>query len=98
MVAELTVLDEGNYAVQGDLDLVSVADLWQTSERLFPQQPPQRIDLAGVSRADSAGVALLVAWLGQARRRQQPLRFINLPAQMQAIIQVTDLEQLLPLA
>lgn len=98
MAAELTALDRGNYAVQGELDLGSVTDLWQASERLFPQQPPQRIDLGGVSRADSAGVALLVAWLGQARRRQQPLRFINLPAQMQAIIRVTDLEELLPLA
>jgi phospholipid transport system transporter-binding protein len=54
--------------------------------------------LNGVSRANSAGVALLVAWLGRLQRRQQAVTFVNVPAQMRAIIEVADLDTVLPLA
>jgi ABC-type transporter Mla MlaB component len=43
-------------------------------------------------------VALLAAWLHIAYRDQQALAFVNVPAQMRAIIQVAGLEMILPLA
>ena len=55
-----------------------------------------RVDLGGVRRSNSAGVALLVEWLREAQQRQQVLLFTNVPAQMRAIIEVVDLETLLP--
>ena len=83
--------------VQGDLDFDSVVALWGMTESLFAADPPTRIDLRGVSRANSAGVALLVAWLGRVQHRQQTVAFINVPAQMRAIIEVADLDTVLPL-
>ena len=84
--------------VQGELNFDSVAELWETTEALFADTPLLRIDLSGVSRSNSAGVALLVQWLRQARRRQRELLFVDIPAQMRAIIRVADLETLLPTA
>lgn len=85
--------------IQGELDFDSVTRLWEITESLFvAANPPLQVDLSGVSRANSAGVALLVAWLRQARNQWQELVFINVPMQMQAIIQVADLETLLPMA
>lgn len=84
--------------VQGELNFDSVAELWKTTEALFADTPLLRIDLSGVSRSNSAGVALLVQWLRQARRRQRELLFVDIPAQMRAIIRVVDLETLLPTA
>lgn len=97
-MAEATAEREGDtLRVQGDLDFDSVVALWDMTESLFATDPPTRIDLRGVSRANSAGVALLVAWLGRVQRRQQTVAFINVPAQMRAIIEVADLDTVLPL-
>lgn len=84
--------------VQGDLDFTTVVALWEQTETLFAVGPPTQIDLGGVGRANSAGVALLVAWLERAQRVGQSVRFVRVPTQMQAIIAVADLETLLPLA
>ncbi len=85
-------------AVAGELDFLSVAELWQSTQPLFRAEPIHRIDLSGVRHSNSAGVALLAAWLRIAHRHRQELAFINVPAQMRAIIQVAGLETILPLA
>jgi phospholipid transport system transporter-binding protein len=83
--------------VHGELDFDSVAHLWETTGSLFRAEPIYRIDFSGVQRSNSAGVALMVEWLRQARRRQWPLAFVNIPDQMRAIIEVAELETVLPL-
>jgi phospholipid transport system transporter-binding protein len=85
-------------ALIGELDLKSVPGLWAATQRRFRRQPPRRVDLSGIHRADSAGVALLVEWLRLAHNRQVELQFIHVPAQMTAIIQVAALDDVLPLA
>ena len=98
-MAEATAERDGDTLwIQGDLDFDSVAALWNSTESLFVAGPPARIDLQGVSRANSAGVALLVAWLGRVQRERQTVAFVNVPAQMRAIIEVADLDAVLPLA
>ena len=84
--------------VAGELDFASVAELWESTRPWFLAEPIRQIDLSGVHRSNSAGVALLAAWLCAADRSQQPLIFINVPVQMRAIIQVAGLETILPLA
>ena len=97
MAVTLEPRGDGRFALQGALNLATVGALLKESRRLFQQQPPDWIDLAGVSHCDSAGVALLVEWLRQARIEGRELRFTNPPPQMREIIKVTDLDALLPL-
>ena len=93
-----TAARNGNtLAIAGELDFASVADLWESARPLFQAEPICRIDLSGVHRSNSAGVALLAAWLHTARHDQRQLVFVNVPAQMRAIIQVAGLETILPL-
>ena len=100
MTTRLEACDDGNFIVHGDLDWHSIINLWEDSDKLFaaktPGDTPLQISLAQVNRCDSSGVALLVDWLRQARDHERELKFVNIPAQMQAIIRVTDLEELLP--
>ena len=98
MAVTLEQRGDGQFALQGELNLATVGTLWKESVRLFQHQPPAWIDLAGVSHCDSAGVALLVEWLRQARTDGRDLKFANPTPQMQAIIKVTNLDALLPLA
>jgi len=94
-----TAARNGNtLVIAGELDFASVADLWESARPLFQAEPICRIDLSGVHRSNSAGVALLAAWLHTAHHDQRPLVFVNVPTQMRAIIQVAGLETILPLA
>lgn len=85
-------------AIDGDLDFASVAELWESVRPLFRTELIGRIDLTGVHHSNSAGVALLAAWLHTVRHDQRELLFVNVPPQMRAIIQVAGLETILPLA
>jgi len=98
MAAATAERDGDTLRVGGELNFASVVDLWRATGPLFATDPPARVDLGGVSHANSAGVALLVDWLSQARDRQRELVFLNVPAQMRAIIQVADLDTVLPVA
>lgn len=94
----IDVDEAGRLNVVGDLNFQTVPALWADSEAVFRQAPKLEIDLAAVSRADSAGLALLVEWMRQARRAGKPIRFYNIPRQMLAIARVSSLDQILPLA
>lgn len=98
MASATTERDGDTLRVRGELDFDTVADLWATTEAPILLEPILRVDLGGVQRSNSAGVALLVQWLRQARRRQVELVFIDVPAQMREIVRVADLEQVLPVA
>ncbi len=56
---------------------------------------PQGIDCAEITRADSAGLAVLLDWLAAARLAGRPLRFANLPADLTALARISDLAELL---
>ena len=84
--------------VHGELAFASVAALWETTRPWFRAESIRQIDLSGVHRSNSAGVALLATWWYTVHRDQRALAFINVPAQMRAIIQVAGLETILPLA
>lgn len=51
-----------------------------------------RVDLGGVSAADSAGLALLVQWVKDAHAGGRDLRFRNVPQRLRDLMRVTGLE------
>jgi phospholipid transport system transporter-binding protein len=53
------------------------------------------IDLAGVTTSDSAGLALLIEWLSVAQGASRPLRFENIPSQLQQLARLSEVEELL---
>lgn len=86
----------GRISVRGDLTFATVTALWKASRRLLTSAPETiTIDLAGIRRADSAGLALLVEWLRLARRQNKRLTLINLPSQLLTMAKTYDLTPLL---
>jgi phospholipid transport system transporter-binding protein len=53
-------------------------------------------DLGGVKSADSAGVAVMLAWQRRAQAQGQRLKYINVPANVHALASVYGVEPLLP--
>lgn len=85
----------GVWHLAGVLDMTSVPTLSDAAHALA-DAPKVLVDLCDVTRMDSAGLALLVDWQGQARGRRTTLRFRNLPADIAGIAEVYGLGAVLP--
>lgn len=87
----------GRYRVSGEMGFASATALLEASAVAFSAPEAElEFDLAGVMRADSAGLALMVEWLRQARAAHKAVVFRAVPAQLRAIAHVSDLEGILP--
>jgi phospholipid transport system transporter-binding protein len=53
------------------------------------------VDCAGVTRADSAGLAVLLDWLAWGRRKSRALSLTNLPESLIAIARISEVDELL---
>jgi phospholipid transport system transporter-binding protein len=67
----------------------------RTGLALLPKGGRCTVDLAGVTAADSAGLAVLVEWLAACAERGGSLAFEAVPAQLRAVARISDLESLL---
>lgn len=85
----------GGLRLKGPLTRETVPMLWSEAPvQLRSGDAPCRVDLSGVTRSDSAGVALLLAWLRL--RGGQGLVYAGVPEHMRALIRLSDLEGVLP--
>ena len=96
--AGFTDRGNGDWQLEGELDYYTVPDVLARSARRVAGEGAIRVDLKGVTRADSAGLALLLAWLRDAERAGRSISFVNVPAQLQSIARVCGLEEILPLS
>lgn len=83
--------------VKGELDVDNVPARLKRSADWFENGGKTIIDLADVTRADSAGVALLLEWIRDAKHEGATLSFINAPEQMRAIINFCGLDEVITL-
>lgn len=90
--AQASAQGDGVLAVQGVLNFDTVpAVLAQSAAWMQQAHNTVTIDLKGVERADSAGLALLVEWLHLAHNKGQELKFVNVPEQVRSLIRVNGL-------
>jgi len=83
--------------ISGELSFATVNQVLEQSEKMFEPIIDLDIDLAEVSRSDSAGLALLVHWIKQANSSNKKIVFHNIPKQMLAIADVSGLNEILPI-
>ena len=89
----------GRAAVSGPLTFESVPGLFETLERRAPGgDPVSRIDLAGVSAVDSAGLALLLEWQARSRAAGGQLAVHNAPENLLSLARLSEAVELLGLS
>lgn len=98
-MAKYTVATQagGGYRVAGELTFETVPEIWQHHGRLAGDGDTVVVDLTDVTRADSAGLVLLVEWLRAAQHQNRQVVFRNIPGPLLAIARVSNLDTLLPL-
>lgn len=86
---------EGRCVLSGDLGFGTVPGLWRTLGADGWLRSAQIVDLSAVTAADSAGLALLVAWRAAREREGGKLRFEAVPERLQALAHLTGAQSLL---
>jgi phospholipid transport system transporter-binding protein len=94
-MATFEVQDGGRATVSGELRFDSVGSLLAVGNQVIGEGRLEVIDLAEVSAGDSAGLALLIEWLSLARSLKRPLRYENIPSQLQQLARLSEVEELL---
>ncbi len=92
---ELKDLGEGRFVLDGEMTFETAERILLASEEPFEQHTRIEVDLSGVSRADSAGLALLLEWITWANHTVREIRFLAMPERVLAIARTTEVEQLL---
>ena len=99
MQPKITEQSQGVFAIEGELNMQTVPDVSRQLLALLPTTEGEKftLDLTSVTRSDSAGVALLVEVMQQAKMTKLALSFANLPLQMKAIAGISGLLDILPI-
>lgn len=92
---ELEDLGSGRFSLSGAMTFHTCGKILRQSEPAFEKHTRIEIDLSGVTRTDSAGLALLLEWITWANHTVREIRFQDVPARIDAIARVTEVEELL---
>jgi phospholipid transport system transporter-binding protein len=89
--------ESGRIVVTGELTFASARDARQLGILILESSRAARIviDCGSVTRADSAGLAVLLDWLAWGRRKARPVNLQNLPASLLAIARISEVDGLL---
>jgi len=93
--ARLQSQSPGEFSLTGDLSFETVPGLVASGRQLFSGADEVRLNLAGVGRSDSAGLALLVSWLRLARQQGKQLSLQEIPQQLIGLARVSGVEHIL---
>ncbi|KAA0209065.1 MAG: STAS domain-containing protein [Proteobacteria bacterium] len=97
--ARFEVAGEGAFRVTGMLDFTSVPQVWAASQPLLQQAGSSpSVDLEGVTRVDSAGLALVLEWVALAGQNNQRLRILRAPDKLLALARISETEGFLAAA
>jgi phospholipid transport system transporter-binding protein len=85
----------GTLGVRGELSFGTAAAALQAIRSALAGAPASQLDLAGVGHSDSAGLACVLAVAADAVRHGQALQVVHMPAGMQALAQVCEIDRLI---
>jgi phospholipid transport system transporter-binding protein len=91
---QLTQESSGDYSLTGPLNFNTVTALHREAQ-IDMSKSQVSVSLRHVDHSDSAGLALLVEWVRLADKHRCSLRYTDIPAQLQILIDVTGLRTIL---
>ena len=92
---ELEELGDGKFGLAGEMTFATAEQILRESEKLFAEHTQIELDLSAVTKADSAGLALLLEWITWANHNVREIRFVSVPERISAIAQTTEVDHLL---
>jgi len=88
----------GRFRLAGALSLETAAAVLARGSSAFAGERAVSLDLSGVTHADSAGLSVLLTWVGRARREGRTLAFTAIPDAIVRIARLCAVESMLTAA
>lgn len=88
--------ENNQFQLSGVLNFTTVPELFFKTENLLSCAGEIVVNLQNISYSNSSGLALLAEWVRRAKKADKSIVFINMPTQMQAIAQLTEILDILP--
>jgi len=85
----------GEIRITGPMTLSTVTGLYRQAARISESGAIRQVDLSGVSRVDSAGLALLLQWQAVHGPQDQRIEIINAPDDLVRIARLCAAQDLL---
>jgi phospholipid transport system transporter-binding protein len=85
----------GRFALSGVFGFATARRILEASEAAFADCESVVVDLAGVTQADSAGLAVLLEWVTWAHHAGREIRFQAMPRSIRAIARISEVVGLL---
>ena len=85
----------GKFALSGRMSFDTAGRILNESEDMFEEHTMIEVDLSGIEHTDSAGLALILEWITWANHTVREIRFLYMPAKLDAIAKTTEVDNLL---
>ena len=85
----------GRFVLTGVFGYATASRILEAGSVAFAPHESVVVDLAGVTQADSAGLAVLLEWVTWAHREGREIRFQQMPKAIRAIARISEVEGLL---
>ena len=95
--SRLVAKSAGHWLLEGELGFATVPAVLAHPGTDIRGTADLEVDLKGVTRADSAGLALLLEWLRESEQAGRRIAFVNVPPQLLSIARVCGLDEILSL-
>jgi len=94
---QLSIVAAGQLAVHGALTFATAHHALALGAHLGDAADTKslEIDCSGITASDSAGLAVLLEWLGAAKRTGRTLRYTHMPQELTALARISEVEELL---
>jgi phospholipid transport system transporter-binding protein len=93
--ASVAVDGQGGCEISGVLDFETAVVVLNPVLEAIRASEALHIDFSGVSNSNSAGLALMVEWLGEARHLNHQLTFKSVPDSLQQLATVCQVDTLI---
>lgn len=96
-MAHVIPCEDGKLEVEGPITIDSAASVVEHAIALFGRGNVV-IDLARVTEVDSTAVSMLLEWQREAVRRNGKVSVVNIPQNLQSLVQLYGVSELMKLA
>lgn len=94
-MAQVEQIASGSYKVTGILDFSTVTALLTQIQTLSGLEREMTLDFSGLEKTNSAGLALLMELLANARKEGRTVHFSGIPETLMDLARMSSVEQLL---
>jgi phospholipid transport system transporter-binding protein len=85
---------DNRWNISGDVVIGTVPSLLLASKAL-PIGANTMIDFANVTDIDTSTISLILEWKRRAKKENQPIKFVNLPANLNSLTQLYGVAELI---